>query len=449
MSEFIFDELSNDILLINSHKITRENVKSYVFKLAKYNYFIEKMDDNANYDAIVAHLKQYWSTFSGPDWHEIIENAIKYLDNAVFEQYNKQQNKHSYTRYLSYAYTRSLFLDIPMNVTINDLFNNIIKSLSKEWKRMDLSNKALCAITLANSNHAESAKPIMKSINQFSIYKPSEGRFWNNPNDKWSFYSNKLALTSLILQAYNAVTPNSPHIDQIKQWILLDKQTNDWGNSSMAAEAVYAYLSFGNTPLTTTPFPEFTINNKPLTFNTIDKILGYGKMELNITKTKNNILSIKRKSNVSAWGAVYSRYIAPLKDIKSASVPTLSIKKKIENLSSTTDTINVGDKVRITLTITNSRNLEYVTLTDQRAACLEPVEQISGYRAQDLLGYYLDIKDTQTNMFLNFIPKGTHIITYDAYVTNSGNFSNGIATIQCQYAPQIVAHTAGSDFNVK
>lgn len=77
MSEFIFDELSNDILLINSHKITRENVKSYVFKLAKYNYFIEKMDDNANYDAIVTYLKQYWSMFSGPDWHETIENAIK------------------------------------------------------------------------------------------------------------------------------------------------------------------------------------------------------------------------------------------------------------------------------------------------------------------------------------------------------------------------------------
>ena len=77
MSEFIFDELRNDVEAINSHKITRENVKSCIFKLAKYNYFIKNMDDNANYDAIVAYLKQYWSMFSGPDYHEIIENAIK------------------------------------------------------------------------------------------------------------------------------------------------------------------------------------------------------------------------------------------------------------------------------------------------------------------------------------------------------------------------------------
>ena len=114
-----------------------------------------------------------------------------------------------------------------------------------------------------------------------------------------------------------------------------------------------------------------------------------------------------------------------------------------------TDTFKVGDKVRITLTITNSRNLEYVTLADQRAACIEPAEQISDYCIQDGLGYYMEVKYSQTNMFFNYLPKGTHIITYDAYVTNSGNFSNGIATIQCQYAPQIVAHTAGSDFNVK
>ena len=46
-------------------------------------------------------------------------------------------------------------------------------------------------------------------------------------------------------------------------------------------------------------------------------------------------------------------------------------------------------------------------------------------------------------MFINSLNKGTHIIGYDVWVTNPGEFTSGIATIQCQYAPQLSAHSAG------
>ncbi len=378
----------------------------------------------------------------------IIDLAVKYLDENLMTKIKKQKEI-SYSGYLNFAYIRSLFLNIPLSYTEQHFYRRFCESLSTEWEGMAIDNKAFAAITLANFGYIDKAKPILKSIDQYSIYIPEQGRFWDNLNDGWSFYANKVAITSLVLQAYQRVTPNSPHINQIKQWLLIEKQTQDWGNSSMAAEAVYAYLTTGDTKLETSALPNISINGNALTFNSIDKILGYCKISLNIDKTKKNILSINRTASSPAWGAIYSKYYAPMKDIKAASCSALSIKKVISNISSQSDTFKVGDKVRVTLIITNSRDLEFVTLTDDRPACIEPSDQISGYRVQDLLGYYMEVKDSATNLFFYSLPKGTHVITYDAYVTNPGKFNCGIATIQCQYAPQIVAHSAGSNFNVK
>ena len=137
-----------------------------------------------------------------------------------------------------------------------------------------------------------------------------------------------------------------------------------------------------------------------------------------------------------------------MKDIQSSSIEELSISKEIRPYSNNSD-FNIGDKVQVRLTITNTRDIEYVTLSDERPACIEPLNQISGYHFEDGIGYYLETKDSKSNIFFNHLPKGTHVITYDAYVTNSGYFNSGVATIQCQYAPQITAHSAGTTISVK
>lgn len=137
-----------------------------------------------------------------------------------------------------------------------------------------------------------------------------------------------------------------------------------------------------------------------------------------------------------------------MKEVKANSISELSISKEIINYNQTNE-FKPGDKVQVRLVITNSRNLEFVTISDERAACMEPINQISEYKHEDGIGYYLEVKDSKTNLFFNSLPKGTHVITYDTYVTNSGNFNCGIATVQCQYAPQITAHSAGLVISVK
>ena len=381
--------------------------------------------------------------------NDIAVKAVNYIDKRIIDRYNNQKDKLSFSGYSDYAYTRSLFLDIPMSITVKNLYDKITQSLTKEWKSMNIADKAYTAITLANFDKVKAAKQILKSIKQFSIYKPTTGRFWDNFQSGWYTYCNKVTLTSLILQAYYKLEPLSKEIDQIRQWLLLEKQTSDWGNSSLAADAVYAILSTGSNWLQTNSSPVFTLNGNTFTMNQLDKILGYGKIRLDINNTTaDNKINIKRSGQTPAWGAVYCQYSAPMDDVKATATSGLSITKKIIGYNNPEE-LKVGDKVQISLTIKNSRDLEFVTIADERAACFEPTEQLSEYRYEDGIGYYMEIKDSKTNMFFNHLPKGTHVITYDVYITNAGKFNSGVATIQCQYAPQNTAHSAGAIITVK
>lgn len=420
------------------------------FSWFKYNGAISSEYTTLNILQIIGKARQLNTIYQNDKLNEIIENGINFIDKAIINRYNKQKDKLNFSGYSNYAYTRSFFLDYPMSVTVKELYDKIIQSITKEWKKMNIVDKSFAIITLANFNKNIEAKPILESINQFSIYSPTTGRYWDNFQNGWYTFYNKVTLTSLVLQAYHRIEPQAKEIDQIRQWLLLEKQTTDWGNSSLAADAVYAILSSGTNWLKTTNQPLFLINGKTLELNPLDKILGYGKIQLDINNmSKNNSISIKRDNNTPAWGAVYCQYTAPMKSVKAASVSELSISKEIINYNNQSNEIKFGDKVQVRLIIKNSRNLEFVTVKDERAACFEPTSQISEYKYEDGIGYYLEIKDSKTNLFFNYLPKGTHVITYDAYVTNSGSFNCGIATVQCQYAPQITAHSAGSVISIK
>lgn len=419
------------------------------FTWFKYNGAFSSEIMTLNILQILGEARNINATYQNDKLNEIINRSINYIDKTIIDRYNKQKDKLKFSGYSNYAYTRSLFLDIPMSVTVQDLYNRITHSITKEWKKMNIVDKAFAAITLANFNKHAEAKPILESINQFSIYTQATGRFWDNFQNGWYTFYDKVALTSTILQAYHKIEPQAKEIDQIRQWLLLEKQTNDWGNSSLAADAVFAILSTGTDWLNTDNQLSFYINDKQFELNSLDKILGYGKIQLNVNNTSgSNSISIKRNTTTPAWGAVYCQYNAPMKEVKANSISELSISKEIINYNQTNE-FKPGDKVQVRLVITNSHNLEFVTVSDERAACLEPVNQISEYKHEDGIGYYLEVKDSKTNLFFNSLPKGTHVITYDTYVTNSGSFNCGIATAQCQYAPQITAHSAGTVISVK
>ncbi len=391
-----------------------------------------------------------------PQLTSLISGAMKYMDKATissFENMKKYDNV-TYEAFLPYIYARSLFPKIPYSSDLSGLKSNAIKAFANNWKNMNLPDKAYVAIVMQNDNKTSVAKDIMESIRQYGIYKPNTGMWWENKNNGiYSYYYNPVALTTLFLNAFHAIEPQCKEIDMIRQWILLQKETTDWGNSSMASAAVYSLLNSGTKWNLTPQLPKITINSKALPIDSIAKYTGYIQTQIKSSKNNRNSVEISRSTNAPAWGSIFTQYSEQIKDIKNVSIEGLSISKDFISASGDkyieNKTPKVGDKIKVYLTIKTDRDLEYVMIKDDRCAAMEPVDQLSEYKYQDRLSFYQETKDSETNLFITNLPKGTHTISYDVYIMAPGSYSLGIATIQSQYAPALTAHSEGTIINIK
>ena len=381
----------------------------------------------------------------------MVNRALSFYDKEAVRLLNehKKYNKEPYGYFTGYAYVRSLFPEVKQQSGAStDLFNKVLKYMDKNWsKGISLKQKAYYAMTLNRNGYKKTARSIVESIRQFAIVKPNLGMYWDNlqtGRGRWEL--DKVAYTSTILQAMNEVDSRQQEIDLIRKWVLLMKQSNDWGTSSLAADAVYSILSTGSQWIDSDTTPVITIAGQPVSLDKMAQWLGYSRTTLSATTTGNVV--IDRTGKGPAWGAVYSQFKAPMTQIQEKAIDEVSISKEYYVYSQdgtlhSATSFKVGDKVKVRVIIKVNKDMDFVTMTDERAACFEPVDQLSGYRSEDNTWFYQETKDTQTNVFINSLSKGTHIIGYDVWVTNPGEFTSGIATIQCQYAPQLSAHSAG------
>ncbi len=380
------------------------------------------------------------------------KKALSYLDREMLRMYNEQKDKKSLDWFTTYAYTRTLYNDVPMSSNSKSLFDKVLKHMNKNWgKGLSLGEKAFYAMTLKRNGYAATATDIMESVRQFALVKPELGMYWDNLQVGWRYFD-KVAVTSTILQALNECDPRQQELDNVRKWMLLMKQSNDWGSSSLAADAVYSLVSTGTQWLERNPMPKVSVGGEVLEFEKLDEYLGYCRKTIEARAGAS--LIIERSGSSPAWGAVYTQFTAPMKQIPEVAITEISINKEFYRYNTDGTLVpvtafKVGDKVQVRLIIKNNKDLDFVTVKDERAACFEPVDQISGHRYADRAWYYLETKDAITNLFFTDLQKGTHVITYDLYVTNSGEFSAGIATAQCQYAPQLTAHSAGKTITVE
>ena len=384
--------------------------------------------------------------------NQMLQRALNYYDKETLDSYRKRKDKKDYSGFSTFVYTRSLFPTVKMSRDVQSLFDNALKQMSKDWsKGLSLGEKAFFALALNRNGYQSTARAITESIRQFAITKPALGTYWDNLQVGWRYFD-KVAVTSTILQALNECDPRQQEIDNVRKWMLLMKQTNDWGSSSLAADAVYSLLSTGSQWLERNTPAQITIGGTPLQLDKMDEYLGYFRKT--IDAQPGDEICISRNGNSPAWGAVYCQFKAPMTDIPAVAIDELSVSKDYSVVGTDgkltpTTTFHVGDRVRVRTVIKCNRDLDFVTLVDERASCFEPVDKLSGYRSADRTWYYHETKDSQTRLFFSDLQKGTHVITYDVYVTALGTYSAGIASIQCQYAPQIAAHSAGQSLTVR
>lgn len=402
-------------------------------------------------------------TFEGTD--EMIRAAIGYVDAETLKDYRKYHKKGESLAYLlGWLYTRSCFDSslIPSGKTAKALapvYEKALTDIAAEWKELGIREKANAAVLLSRKGKNRQASEILESLRQYASESPEKGIWFDNlASGIWG--ASSLQTTAAVLNAFAELKPSDRMVDGLRQWLILGRQVQDWGKNRFNVEVVNAILTSGTdwTDPSASSAPTFVIGSKTLTAPQSAALTGAFTLNLNAKDASSKKLKIKREGNTPAWGGVISQYEAPIKDVKAAEIPELSIRKQVVALVDDGNgslvakeglALSKGMKVRVTLTITNSRDMDYVAITDERSACLEPNDQLSHYTGSDGVRYYKEVRNENTNLFIEYLPKGHHVISYDCTASQDGIFSCGIATIQSQYSPLVVAHSAAEILEVE
>jgi hypothetical protein len=261
---------------------------------------------------------------------------------------------------------------------------------------------------------------------------------------------------SLLIETFSEITKDTSSINDMKTWLLKNKQTNNWKTTRATADACYALLLQGSDWTTNEPAVDITLGNTTISSGKdAEAGTGYFKQRIDEVKPLMGNISVRVSSagKAPSWGSIYWQYFEDLDKITAATTP-LQLSKKIFIEKNTdrgpllqpldmNNTVHIGDKIKVRIELRSDRTMEYVHMKDMRASCLEPVSVLSEYKWQGGLGYYESTKDESTDFFFGTLPKGVYVFEYTLIVSVSGSFSNGVTTIQCMYAPEFTSHSEG------
>jgi hypothetical protein len=366
---------------------------------------------------------------------------------------------------IQYLYMRSYFLDKPIGDASKTAFDFYKNQAAKYWLNTNRYMQGMTALALSRGNDKITPQAILKSLRENAIRSEEMGMYWKEVGSSYWWYEAPIETQSLLVEAFKELSGNEEELDELKIWLLKNKQTQNWKTTKATADAVYALLLNGSEWLANQPEVEISLGEKKIFSKEQKQEAGTGYFKINIPaeEIKSEMGNIQVKVSASgkgtSWGAVYWQYFENLDKIKSAETP-LSLKKQlfIEKNSekgpilvpiSNNASLEVGDKVKVRIELRVDRDMEYVHMKDMRGACFEPINVLSQYKFQGGLGYYEATKDAATNFFFNWLQKGTYVFEYPMFVTNKGDYSNGICTIQCMYAPEFSSHSEGIRVQVK
>ncbi len=383
----------------------------------------------------------------------MIEKGITYIDSLTATRYRKNPKGN----YLDYTYIRDYYPETRLPSINRQIIDSTIQHLVSAWKSLDIHGKAIAAIILNNNHYSATARQVIESLREYSTYSPKKGMWWPSLDNLAPWSIGKVTVTSAILNAFHSVDPKSNDIDLIRQWLILQKEAMDWGTSIATSEVIATILKCGSKWIKPATGTNISINGFPIIIDKIDSDLGYFRKDISSITPSKATIDIVKYGDTPSWGAVYSQYDREQSLIKANNCNELSITKSLyQSINSDkgttwqeTDSFNIGDRVQVNLTIIANRDIDYITIIDERAACFEPVEQLPQPIIAEGIYFYRENNDASTNIFVTHLPKGIYRLSYELFTNNSGIFSSGIATIQSQYAPALTAHSSGGRVIVK
>ncbi|WP_300670888.1 MG2 domain-containing protein [Soonwooa sp.] len=409
-------------------------------------------------------LKDNVKDYQSDSQKEMIGKLINYVDNNVNRYWDVRKENPWSNASLEYLDARHYWeKDYPLTANPKALKNLVIKK-AKTAKITDFTFFGLhrAAMLLDQYGLKDVSTKLMTYLKETSTDSKTQGAYWKQNLDDWGWYSSKVVNHAAALEAFNTLKPNDiQFIEDLKIWLITQKEVNSWGTSRNTAEVIFTILNSGKS-WTTPESDKATIvwGNKDLNLAQ-QKATGYIKMSEASSKVDKSLgkVTVTKTGAGVAQGGLFWQYYEDLDKIKS-SESYISIKKeyfkkvKTENgeelkpIAANT-ALKVGDKITVRMILNTDRNMEYVQLKDMRAAGTEPLDVISGYQWKNNLGYYQSTKDASTNFYIESMPKGKYVFEYDLVANASGMFSTGISTLQNYYAPQMNSHTAGSKLEIK
>lgn len=373
-----------------------------------------------------------------------INPALEYVQRATL----KEWKRYPQGDYTDFVLLTDCWPSFKPSVSGASLIAQTVERTVARWKKYSVNNKAAIVTMLARHGHKSTAQRVLASIREYAVSSPSEGMYWPSTGDVAGGTMWQLGVAACALDAFALLQPGSADIDLIRQWLILQKETRNWGSSAMTSKVITSILCTSSTWIRPAGSFTITVGGQQVALPEIEKTLGYFRTDISAMNPSGKKLHIDKSAASAAWGAVYCQYTDRITSVKAQSCDALSIEKRILKQQGTewieTADFAVGDRVKVLLTIHANRDLEYIAITDDRAACLEPVEQLPQPVWSEGVCFYRENRNSSSNMFVTRMPKGTYQLSYELWVNNAGSYTSGIATAQSQYAPQITAHSSGS-----
>lgn len=415
-----------------------------------------------------------------------LKTAIQFMDKAygkIYEDLKKDTSIHLKNRqpdshWIHYLYARSFHLSsYPFDdKKTQEMHDFAQRQFREHWKNQSVYLQAMLALTFWREGDARTAKDILQHVKNKSQYSEEMGMYWKKENTNYRWRESPIERQSLLAEAFSLIGNDSVSTERILQWLLKQKQTQNWETTMSTVLACHALLTLGTPRLEEDTSTLITIGAEKISFARLpdaeagsgyvkkgwyasDTVVASSRVPASQAWTSRAKITVKKNTPGTAWGAAYWQYFENMDKI-TASSSVFSITRKLYSVKNndrgevlvpvgTDSPLRVGDKVRVRVEIRVDRDLDFVHLKDTRAGAFEPENRLSGYRRQGDLWYYESTRDASTHIFFDHLPKGTHVLEYTLTTALAGIFSTGTSEIQCMYAPEMIARATGEKIRVE
>lgn len=394
----------------------------------------------------------------------ILQHALRYLDGTLARDYadlrgqkaTKLPNNYLDDLEIQALYARSFWPQQPVAAAAQPAYAYYRGQAAMHWVGRTRYLQAQAALALFRADKAApAAQSILRALAENALHSPELGMYWKDVTSGYYWREAPTETQATLIEAFDEIKNDQQSVDEMKLWLLAHKRTHSWESTRATADACYALLLRGTSWVASTQPVQVAVGGQPVRPEATQAGTGYYKTSwpaADIQPAQGRVTVTKTDAG-PAWGALYWQYFEDLDKVTPAATP-LSLDRQLYRETRTTTgpqlekitpatPLRVGDALVVRLVLRTDRALEYVHLKDQRAAGLEPINQLSGYKYQAGLGYYESPRDAATNFFLSEVPRGTHVFEYRLRASQAGNFSGGLSQVQCLYAPEFGANSAG------